>query len=152
MKNEKGNNQSSTHNVGSFTNHDNLSTNLEDSGMMAHLLAALHESQDIGDYGRLTFVIVGRHFMRDDEIIDLIAQQPGFDEESAKALLVQVNGRDYNPPKRQKILEWQAQQDFQICPDDDPNGCNVYRELKFPDEVYERIEEFWEEKAGAQDY
>lgn len=131
---------------------DNLSTDLHDSPMMANMLTALEEGQDIGDYGRLTFAIIARHFLPDDELVELISRQPGFDEESARALLLQVNGRDYNPPKRQKILEWQAQQDFQICPDDDPNGCNVYRELKFPDEIYERIEEFWEEKADAQDF
>jgi hypothetical protein len=131
---------------------DNLSTDLHDSPMMANMLEALEKGQDIGDYGRLTFSIIARHFMQDDEMVDLISRQPGFDEESARALLLQVNARDYNPPKRQKILEWQAQQDFQICPDDDPNGCNVYRELKFPDGIYERIEEFWEEKADAQDF
>ncbi len=131
---------------------DSLSSDLHDSPMMANMLNALEAGEDIGDYGRLTFTIIARHFMQDDELVNLLSRQPGFDEESARALLLQVNGRDYNPPKRQKILEWQAQQDFQICPDDDPNGCNVYRELKFPDEIYERIEEFWEEKADAQDF
>jgi hypothetical protein len=63
---------------------------------------------------------------------------------------VQVEGRDYNPPKRQRILEWQARQDFPICPNaDDPDACNVYRELQFPDSVYEHIEEYYEEKAEA---
>lgn len=154
MANRKGNstsNQSVRGPVNTHAGDDNLSTNLRDSRMMAHLLDALEEGTDIGEYGRLVFVIVARHFMREDEIVDLIANQPGFNEEAARALLLQVNGRDYNPPKRQKILEWQAQQEFPICPDaDEPNGCNVYRELKFPDEVYERIGEFWEERAEAQ--
>jgi hypothetical protein len=45
-------------------------------------------------------------------------------------------------------LEWQEQQDFQICPTpNDPNSCNVYRELRFPEEIYEQIEDFWLEKA-----
>jgi hypothetical protein len=60
----------------------------------------------------------------------------------------QVQGHDYNPPKREKILQWQQEQAFPICPDpDDPRGCNVYRELKFPDGLYENIEGFWEEQA-----
>lgn len=60
-----------------------------------------------------------------------------------RALLRQVEGRDYNPPKRERILEWQGQQDFPICPTpDDPDSCNVYRELQFPDEVYESINQY----------
>jgi hypothetical protein len=30
---------------------------------------------------------------------------------------------DYNPPRRERILEWDGQQSFPICPDSD--GCNV---------------------------
>jgi hypothetical protein len=45
-------------------------------------------------------------------------------------------------------MQWQAQQEFPICPTpDDPSSCNVYRELHFPEGMYERIEEFWEERA-----
>ena len=32
---------------------------------------------------------------------------------------------------------------------DDPNSGNVYRELRFPDDVYEHIQEYYEEKAEA---
>ena len=67
------------------------------------------------------------------------------------ALYVDVN---YFDPwvKRERILQWQAQQEFPICPTpDDPQACNVYRELRFPDSVYEQIGEYWEEKAEAQD-
>ena len=82
----------------------------------------------------------------------LLASQPGEDETKARALVLQVKQRDYNPPKRERILQWQAQQDFPICPTpDDPQACNVYRELRFPDRVYEQIGEFWEEKAEAQE-
>lgn len=64
---------------------------------------------------------------------------------------MQVEGRDYNPPKRERILEWQKEQDFPICPAaEDPSSCNVYRELHFPDSIYENIGEFYEEKAQAQ--
>jgi hypothetical protein len=62
--------------------------------------------------------------------------------------VAEVEGHDYNPPKRAKILAWQKEQDFPICPNtDDPDSCNVYEELRFPDEVYERIGEYWEQKS-----
>jgi hypothetical protein len=69
-------------------------------------------------------------------------------EEEARSLCKQVEGRDYNPPRRERILEWQSQQQFPICPTpDDPDGCNVYKDLKFPDAVYEHIQEYYEQKA-----
>lgn len=120
------------------------------SPMMAHLLDALQEGTDIGDYGRLVFVMVARHFLAEDEIVRLLSGQPEHDETKAKALLLQVSRRDYNPPKREKILQWQSQQDFPICPDsDDPQACNVYRELDLPDEVFQQINQFWEERAAS---
>ena len=131
---------------------DLRSDNLRDSPMMSHLSDALEEGTDIGDYGRLTFVMVARHFLDDDEIVSLLSRQPDFDERAARAHLMQVKARNYNPPKRERILAWQARQDFPICPNpEDPNACNVYRELAFPDDIYERIDEFWEEKVEAQE-
>jgi len=63
-----------------------------------------------------------------------------------------VQGRDYSPPKREKILEWQRHQEFQIIPHaEDPDEGNVYKDLQFPDGVYENIEEYYEEKAEARD-
>ena len=127
---------------------DYRSSDLRDSPMMAHLLDALDQDTDIGHYGRLVFVMVARHFLSEDEIVTLLENQPGMDEVQARAMYLQVQQKDYNPPKRDRILEWQIQQDFQICPDnDDPQGCNVYRELRFPDGIYENIGEFWTEKA-----
>lgn len=117
--------------------------------MMAHLLDALEAGRDIGHYGRLTFVMVARFFRDEDDLVRLLAQQPGVDETDARALVRQVQAHDYNPPKRERILAWQAQQDFPICPaPDDPRGCNVYSELSFPDHIYEQIDEFWEERAS----
>src|SRR5207249_5797388 len=105
---------------------------------------------DVGHYGRLTFAMVARHFLDEAELVRLLAAQPEQDETKARALLRQVQERDYNPPKRERILEWQARQEFPICPTpDDPTSCNVYRELRFPDGVYDQIEEFWEERAAA---
>ena len=126
------------------------SDNLRDSPMMAHLLDALEDGTDIGHYGRLVFAMVARHFLDEDEMVSLLAKQPDQDETSARALLQQVTARDYNPPKRERILEWQAQQDFPICPNpDDPSACNVYSELRFPEGIYDNINEFHEEQANA---
>ncbi len=128
------------------------STDLNDSPMMVHLMDAMKNGEDVGDYGRLTFVMVARHFLSDDEMVSYLAGQPGFDETDARAMILQVRERGYNPPKRERILQWQARQAFQICPNpDDPNACNVYRELQFPDEIYSQIDDFWEEKAQAED-
>jgi len=93
--------------------------------------------------------MVARHFLDDGELVRLLTTQPDFDETAARAMILQMKERDYSPPKRDTILEWQAHQDFPICPTpDDPRACNVYRELRFPDEIYGRIGEFWEERAG----
>jgi hypothetical protein len=130
---------------------DTRSENLRDSPMMAHLMEALEAGTDVGHYGRLTFAMVARHFLDEDEIVRLLANQPDQDETKARAMLLQVQGRDYNPPKRERILEWQAQQDFAICPTpDEPGTCNVYRELQFPDGIYDNITEFYEEQAQAE--
>ena len=131
---------------------DTRSDNLRDSPMMAHLLDALEAGTDIGHYGRLTFAMIARHFLDEEEFVRLLSNQPDFSETEARALLRQVEGRDYNPPKRERILEWQAQQDFPICPTpDDPTACNVYRELRFPDNIYENINEFYLEQAEQEE-
>jgi hypothetical protein len=120
------------------------------SEMMAHLLDALEAKQDIGHYGRLVFAMVAHHFCEDDELVGVLARNPDFDAEEARALVHQVRARDYNPPSRERVLEWQARQEFPICPNpDDPRACNVYRDLQFPDGVYEDIQDFYEEQSDA---
>jgi hypothetical protein len=122
---------------------------LHRSDVMAHLLDALEGGKDIGHYGRLVFAMVGRHFLSEDDLVGYLTHDKDFSEEDARALYLQVQERDYNPPKRERILEWQAQQDFPICPNaDDPSACNVYRDLQFPDQVYEHIQEFYEQQAS----
>jgi DNA primase large subunit len=122
------------------------------SPMMTHLLDALEQGIDIGHYGRLTFVIVARHFLDEDELVSLLSQQPDHDAEDARVLVRQVQAHDYNPPKRERILEWQAQQDFPICPTpNEPGTCNVYQELQFPEGIYEHISEFYEEQIKAEE-
>ncbi len=141
-----------TQHTTSNTDHETQSENLRNSPMMAHLLDALEKGTDIGHYGRLTFVMVARHFLSDDEIIELLSHQPDHNATDSRALLMQVKGRNYNPPKRERILEWQSQQDFPICPTpDEPGTCNVYQELRFPEGIYENISNFYEEKAEAEE-
>jgi hypothetical protein len=124
---------------------------LRNNDMMAHLLDALDGGADIGHYGRLVFVMVGHHFLDTDELVTWVTKDASVSEAEARALVRQVQERDYSPPKRARILEWQKEQDFPILPNDDPDAGNVYRDLQFPDEVYERIEEYYEQKAEVEE-
>jgi hypothetical protein len=123
---------------------------LRKNEMMANLLDALEAGKDVGHYGRLVFAMVSRHFLSEDEVIGYLEKDKDFGAEEARALYQQVQGRDYSPPKREKILEWQKEQDFPIIPNpDDPDAGNVYRDLQFPDQVYEHISGYHEQKAEA---
>jgi hypothetical protein len=125
---------------------------LRKNAMMRHLMGALLRGEDIGHYGRLVFAMVCRHFMDDDELVRFLSKNPNFSEVQAKALVHQVRSRGYNPPRREKILQWQKEQDFPICPGgDDPDACNIYRNLEFPDNVYEKIGEYHEDKVRAEE-
>ncbi|AFZ31509.1 hypothetical protein Glo7428_3020 [Gloeocapsa sp. PCC 7428] len=122
---------------------------LRKSDMMAHLLDALDAGKDIGHYGRLVFAMVARHFLSEKELIEYLQKDRDFSAEDARSLYQQVQGKDYNPPRRERVLEWQQQQDFPICPNpDDPDACNVYKDLQFPEEVYEHISEYHEQKES----
>jgi hypothetical protein len=121
---------------------------LRQSPMMNYLLDALDNGEDIGHYGRLTFAMVAHHFLNKDELVEWLSKDGDTDENEARALVQQVEERGYNPPRRERILEWQEQQDFPICPNpDDPDACNLYNELQFPDAVYQDIQEYREERA-----
>ena len=122
---------------------------MQQNEMMSHLLGALDRGEDIGHYGRLVFAMVARHFLDEEELVSRLAKNPGFDEVQARALVKQVQGRDYNPPKREKIMQFQREQGFPICPSNDPDGCNVYKNLQFPEGVNEKINQYYEQKAGA---
>ena len=125
---------------------------LKKDPMMAHLLDSLEQGKDIGHYGRLVFAMVARHFLDDSEAIRLLTKNPDFDESQARALLRQVESRDYNPPRRERIIEWARKQDFPICPNpDDPDACNIYKNLELPSDVYENISEYHESKVKAED-
>ncbi len=123
---------------------------LRQSQMMNHLLEALNQGEDIGHYGRLTFAMIARHFVSNDELVELMTKDHDADEREIRAMVQQVEDKGYSPPRRDRILEWQKEQDFQICPDpDDSDACNVYSELQFPDEVYESIQEYQEKRQTA---
>jgi len=124
--------------------------NLKKDRMMAHLIATLDSGYSIGHYGRLVFTMVSRHFLEREELLEYLTKDPECDPARAKSLVEQVESRGYNPPKRERILEWMQKQDFPLCPDTgDPTQCNVYRNLDFPKEVYDRIEQFHEERSEA---
>jgi hypothetical protein len=123
---------------------------LRKNEMMAHLLDALDQNQDIGHYGRLVFAMVARHFMDGDELVAYLQKDPDFTEQEARALYAQVQGRDYSPPRRERVLEWQKEQQFPICPHpDDPDACNVYKDLRFPEEVYDHISGYYEHEVES---
>jgi hypothetical protein len=87
--------------------------------------------------------MVARHFPDREELVEYLAKDPECDEGQARSLVEQVEARDYNPPKRERILEWMRKQEFPVCPArGDLGQCNVYRNLEFPKEVYEKIEAF----------
>jgi hypothetical protein len=120
--------------------------------MMCHLLDSLEAGQDIGHYGRLVFTMIARHFLDPKELLSHLCMNPGIEEAQARVLVKQVESRDYNPPRPERIREWQTQQEFPICPNgDDPDGCNVYKDLKFPEHIYENIQHYQEKRAELEE-
>ena len=123
---------------------------LRQSPTMARLLDAMEGGTDIGHYGQFTFATVARHFMKEEDVVRLLARQPDMDEPKAQALLLHVHERGYNPPHRERILEHQSQGGFQIIANpQDPDSGNLYRELQFPEAVYNDISHYYEEKVEA---
>lgn len=117
---------------------------LKQSAMMSHLMGALDRGQDIGHYGRLVFVMVGRFFLSEQELLDFMTKDKDCDEEKVREIIRQVEAKGYNPPKRERVIEWMNQQDFPICEDaGNPDSCNIYKEVNFPPEVYEKISSYY---------
>ena len=124
---------------------------LRKDSMMVHLLDSLEAGKDIGHYGRLVFSMVARHFLPHEEVLAWLTRDPDFSAEQATLMLRQVEGKDYTPPKRDRILDWQKQQEFPIIPDpEDPDSGNLYRNLKFPDEIYKHIGNYQEQKLESE--
>jgi uncharacterized protein YozE (UPF0346 family) len=124
---------------------------LQQDPMMAHLISSLDKGRDIGHYGRLVFVMIARHFLSENELLNYLMKDRDVDEQKARSLLAQVDSRDYNPPKRERVLDWMSRQEFPICPDAaDPDQCNVYKNLDFPKEIYDKIQSYYERKTEGQ--
>jgi DNA primase large subunit len=120
---------------------------LRQDAMMRHLLESLDAGKNIGHYGRLVFAMIARHFLSHQEMLAELTKDPDFNEEQARVMLNQVEDRDYSPPRRERIVEWQAQQEFPILPSlDDPDCGSVYRSLHFPEKTYKHITEYQEER------
>jgi hypothetical protein len=41
---------------------------------MAHMFEALDNGEDIGHYGRHVFAMIGRHFVSNDELVELLTK------------------------------------------------------------------------------
>lgn len=118
--------------------------------MMARVLDALRDGQSIGHYGRLVFAMVARYFLTEDQVVRWLHKDPECDTGQARALLAQVLEHGYTPPTREKILEFQRHQHFQLIPDaHDAEMGNVYRHLRFPPPVYAHIQDYYEDKVAA---
>ncbi len=115
--------------------------------MMAHLLDSLSAGTDVGHYGRLVFAMVARHFLPHEQVLAYLMKDNDFGEEQASAMLRQVEGKDYNPPRRERLMEWQREQEFQFLDLSDPDSGNLYRNLKFPQAIYKHIENYQEAKS-----
>ncbi|MDQ2870030.1 MAG: hypothetical protein M3S32_04760 [Acidobacteriota bacterium] len=126
---------------------------LKKNGMRPHLTGALDRAEDIGHDGRLVFAMVARHFLSEEEPIGYLRKDRDFSEEQARSLYHQVQSRGYNPPRRETILDWQKEQEFPICATpEDPDAANVYKDLPFPDRVYENISGYHEKKAESEEH
>ena len=126
---------------------------LKGDEMMTHLIGSLEAGKDIGHYGRLVFAMIARHFIDEEEVIHYLMKDKDCSEEKARGLLEQVKARNYIPLKKEPILEWMGQQRFPICNEpDNPDACNVYRNLQFPEQIYQRISEYYEQRAEAAEH
>jgi hypothetical protein len=68
---------------------------LKHSPMMNHMLEALDRGEDIGHYGRLTFVMVARHRVDNEELVGLLTQDQDADERDVQVMVQQVEEKGY---------------------------------------------------------
>lgn len=91
-----------------------------------------------------------RHLLEKEELLDWMTKDKDCDEAKARSLIEQVQQRNYNPPRCERVLEWMQRQGFPICPNpENPDSCNLYKSFEFPHGVYEHIGEHREQKAEA---
>lgn len=118
------------------------------SPTIRRLVEAAEAGEDIGHYGELTLAIVGRYFMSDADLVDLLSRCVEMDRKKAAGLVHQVKEGDYSPPRRETLVHWSSEQQFNLINVKDPDSGNLYRELTFPDQVYEHIRHYHEDKAS----
>ena len=117
---------------------------LRKNKMMSRLLDALEAGDDIGHYGRLTFAMVACWLMDEKDVIKWLVNDDDFDYEEAQTMVQQVRSQGYSPPRPAKIRDWDTQQDFKILPEEfhPDDDANVYRDLDFPQELYDHIQDY----------
>ena len=54
--------------------------------------------------------MVGRYFLSEAEMIELLTKDPDCDEQKAVSILKQVTAHGYDPPKPDRILAWMNEQ------------------------------------------
>ena len=94
---------------------------------MQHLIGTLDSGHSIGHYGRLVFAMVARHFLDREELLTYLEKDPECDAEQARSLVAQVEARDYNPPKRERISRVDAETGVPGVPQ--PRGSGTVQRL-----------------------
>lgn len=60
-----------------------------------------------------------------------------------------MEARGYNPPKRDRILDWMSKQEFPKCPTpEDAQACTVCKGVEFPKQVYDKIHAYYDQWHG----
>jgi hypothetical protein len=59
---------------------------LRQSQMMAHMLEALDNGEDIRHYNRLVFAMIGGHFVSNDELVELLTKDHDADKQEIRAM------------------------------------------------------------------
>jgi hypothetical protein len=62
---------------------------LRQSPMITHILDALERGEDIGHFGRLTFVMTARHFLDTEELVELLTKDHDAEEQEVRAMVQQ---------------------------------------------------------------
>ena len=122
---------------------------LRKNDMMAHLLDSLEAGKDIGHYGRLVFAMVARPFPE---------RQPAGEAVDEGQELRRGRREDAGRPGAEPRLQpaqagedpavsWSSRSSPSAPTPTDPDACNVYKDLQFPEAVYAKINEYYQQKV-----
>ena len=92
--------------------------------------------------------MVARHFLSEGELTALLRHNPGINDHEARSLNLPVQGKNYKPLRREHSPMAERAELPDLPNPEDPDSCNVYKDLEFPPEVYEHIAGYDEEKVG----